>query len=245
MIFANDIWFAAVQPGNNGPFWSLTYEVWYYILFACAVYFQGRLRYWLMAISVVVAGPRVILMFPVWLTGVAAYMVTRRTQGPRVAVGLAPFVSSTLVLSGLVVWRSHYATCGADCYGLAALGRPLLDWREYAVDYCIGLLIGLNFVGFYLSAPCWAAPIAIVRRPVQWLAGATFTLYLLHYPMAQFLVAVSPWTLGSARQQAFVYGVTLAAVFCGRTVYGAAKEYLACHDPTPFLPELETVQHPG
>jgi peptidoglycan/LPS O-acetylase OafA/YrhL len=39
LSFTNQIWFASIEPGNNGPFWSIGYEVWYYIIFGCAVFF--------------------------------------------------------------------------------------------------------------------------------------------------------------------------------------------------------------
>jgi peptidoglycan/LPS O-acetylase OafA/YrhL len=213
VLFANQLWFASVQPGNNGPFWSLGYEVWYYVIFGCAAFFSGRIRLWLTAISLVVAGPRIALMLPVWLVGVAAYRFTRRTRSSSVAGGLTLLIFSTVALGALAVWQFHYAFTCAYCYLHPAYIRPLWDWRDYAADYGIGILIACNFVGFFLSARCWVAPTAFIRRPMQWIAGATFTLYLLHYPLAQFLVAVSPWKPGSWPQQAFVYGVTLTAVF--------------------------------
>ena len=214
LAFVNQVWFALVEPGNNGPYWSLSYEVWYYVFFACTVFFTGKVRYGLTALALLAAGPRIILMLPIWLTGVASYYIVKRGKMPQVAVGLMLFLGSTAVLAGLIAWQlvlnrqyGHGATMEA------AFQRPLWDPVEYAVDWGLGLLIGMNFVGFYYSASCWAAPMAMLRRPVRWLAGATFTLYLLHYPLAQFLIAASPWELGSAPQQAFVYGGTLVSVF--------------------------------
>ncbi|MGC9272004.1 acyltransferase family protein, partial [Acidiphilium sp.] len=36
--FTNQIWFNQVQPGSNFPYWSLGFEVWYYVIFAVAVF---------------------------------------------------------------------------------------------------------------------------------------------------------------------------------------------------------------
>lgn len=214
IIFLNQNWFNDVGPGNNGPYWSLCYEVWYYVLFAGASFLRGRQRVWCLAIWFLFAGPRIAVMLPVWLMGVGGYRITQAIRTPRVIAGFSLWLVGTLALVALTVWQFRHALdCGEKCYLLAAFARPLSDWPEYVADYSVSFLVACSIVGFAMSASLWTALTSAFRKPVKWAAGATFTLYLLHYPLAQFLIAVSPWPLGSARQQAFVYLTTLTVVF--------------------------------
>ncbi len=52
-----------------------------------------------------------------------------------------------------------------------------------------------------------------VERPIRWLAGATFTLYLLYVPVAQFLASLSPWQQGTVPERILVFGGTFGLVF--------------------------------
>ncbi len=91
--------------------------------------------------------------------------------------------------------------------------RDLPNWRPYLDDYGIGFLVALNFLSFNLSAAYWARLLLIVESPLRWLAGATFTLYLLHVPVGQFLAAISPWPSGTLPERILVMGGTFGAVF--------------------------------
>lgn len=213
LLFVNEIWFVSVVPGNDGPYWSLGYEVWYYIIFGAAMFAKGWLRFALAGIFLAIAGPRIAEMFPLWLVGYGAYWLTQHRAMSK-PLALALWLGSTLALGALAVWQYRHAmTCGYGCWLSPIFSRPLDDWREYGIDYGIGVLIAINFVGFYFSASIWSALIKLVQRPVQWLAGATFTIYLMHDPVAQFLTLLSPWDLGSRPQGAFIYLGTLAIVF--------------------------------
>ena len=42
IFFLNEIWFAHIRAFSDGPYWSLGYEFWYYVLFAAIFYFEGK-----------------------------------------------------------------------------------------------------------------------------------------------------------------------------------------------------------
>ena len=69
-LFLNDVWYLDISPGTDGAFWSLSYEFWYYMLFCAAFYFRGLRRFILIAVAAGIAGPVILLAFPVWLVGV-------------------------------------------------------------------------------------------------------------------------------------------------------------------------------
>ncbi len=213
LTFTNELWFANVTPGYDGPFWSLGYEVWYYLAFAAAFFGRGFWRYALTMLCVAAAGPRILMMFPLWLMGVAAWRLSAR-------IGLTPFRAALLwcadvaVAGALVLWHLHRITSAHPPPDVVpAAARALTGWRPYVADYGIGLLVALNFLAFDVSAQYWARLTHTVEKPVRWLAGATFTLYLLHVPLGQFLAATSPWRAGTTPQRIFVMGGTFGTVF--------------------------------
>jgi peptidoglycan/LPS O-acetylase OafA/YrhL len=67
ILFLGEQWGAHRYPGSNSAYWSLGFEVWYYVAFG-AFLFSGYLA----AIAVLLfIGPKVAIMFPCWLLGVA------------------------------------------------------------------------------------------------------------------------------------------------------------------------------
>ena len=52
-----------------------------------------------------------------------------------------------------------------------------------------------------------------VSGPVRWLAGATFTLYLMHMPVAQFISTLVPWPPEAIATRLVILGTTIIAVF--------------------------------
>ncbi len=88
-VFLNQIWFLDVRPLSNNPFWSLSYEWWYYAAFGFFMLIPGRIGSLLALAALAVMGPKIWLLFPIWLMGVFVY---RRLQVRReipVAVAVA------------------------------------------------------------------------------------------------------------------------------------------------------------
>ena len=73
LTFVGQSWSANVIPPTNPAFWSLCYEVMYYALFGCAMYLRGGARVAACVAVAAIAGPKVLLLLPCWLAGVAAY----------------------------------------------------------------------------------------------------------------------------------------------------------------------------
>ena len=193
-IFLGASWTLSVQPGSNVPFWSLNYEAWYYVLFAAAVFLQGRRRIIAIAAAALLAGPKILLLFPVWLMGVAAWR-WRTALPPQWA---------TLLAFGAV----------AGFVGLQAFGGQQLFWQPAtpwvppfysAHDYIVGALVALLIVG--LANARLPMPRAGLERLIRRLAGTTFGLYLLHYPLLNFFGTVIPGPADRAMHQILVFGL--------------------------------------
>ncbi len=216
LLFVNQIWFIDLPPGSDLPYWSLGFEVWYYVLFGIALFAAPRWRALAMAATLAAVGPRIAAMFPLWLLGWATWRLARRWTPGR-AVGA--------LLSGgsLALWLAYelWAPAHGRLQGLvpAWLNRP-----ELAQDYLIGTLYAAHLLGVRAISPLLGRLLVPAARPIRWAAGATFTLYLFHLPLAQCLAALLPWPPASWAARSSILGGTLALVFLIASVTERRKD---------------------
>ena len=76
-----------------------------------------------------------------------------------------------------------------------------------AYAFIVGALVALFIVGL-ANAPL-PMPGAMVERPIRFLAGTTFGLYLLHFPLLLFFGTVIPGPADRPMHQMLVFGLTL------------------------------------
>src|SRR4051812_31237259 len=66
LTFTTDHWVLAENAFSLGAWWSVAYEVWYYVLFAAAFYGRGVWR-WILPVAVAAfMGPKLLAMLPLW-----------------------------------------------------------------------------------------------------------------------------------------------------------------------------------
>jgi peptidoglycan/LPS O-acetylase OafA/YrhL len=205
IFFVNELWNANVQLGTNGPYWSLGFEVWYYVLFGIILFTRRTWRIVAIVVWLAFVGPRVSLAFPIWLMGYAAYILSKRRQN-------APIFGFILFMATILIYLPFHFKFGQPFklqYKLGVLHSVL---RGYGYYYALGALICLNFIGFSLMSPMVSGLAARIANPVRWLAGATFTFYLMHLPIAVMLCAISPWPPQSTVTRVIVLGGTILLV---------------------------------
>lgn len=181
----------ATRLGTNGPFWSLSYEAAYYTLFAFAFYLRGLRRVALLLAGMLLFGLNILLLMPSWLMGVAlhTWIMGRRRPGRFVSMGLAvlPVVAYALALWTDLPGVLSHMTAGLN-HALALRFSDEFVWNGW-----LGLLVTLHLAGMTgLTSDSVAPRRAQVGR---WLAGGSFSLYLIHYPVLQFF-AVLPLKSG-------------------------------------------------
>jgi len=183
-FFINEVWFTSIRPFSNGPFWSLSYEFWYYMIFACFLYFKGWRRFLLTSTACLIAGPKILILFPVWLLGVLTYHITQK-------VTFNTFASVCLIVFPCVLYFV-YREMGWHMYlmqkTIAILGKDfvtdLLWSRQFINGYILGILISAHIIGVSSFRKKIIIPQAI-EKTIRYLAGISFALYLLHYPLLQ------------------------------------------------------------
>ena len=91
------------------------------------------------------------------------------------------------------------------------------------VRYVTAVLFATNVLGFHVVAARFAKLLRLVERPVRWLAGTTFALYLFHLPIAQFLTTIVPWAPSDGRTRLVMLVGTFALVVCLAAVTESRK----------------------
>jgi len=191
LLFLNEIWFGSATPSANVPYWSVGYEFWYYALFGFAFYLRGRRRVFALAAAALIAGPKILLLAPIWLMGVVAYYIVRSGGvGPRSGLALfigslAAYLAASLIeLRPALEWRA----------ALMVPGGIDLSWSsEFIWKMLAGAMATANIVGF--AAIAGRVNLRAIEAPVRWLAGMTFSIYLFHWPLLM-LVMMSAASLG-------------------------------------------------
>jgi peptidoglycan/LPS O-acetylase OafA/YrhL len=173
----------SAQMFSNTPYWSIAYEFWYYAVFGGLFYFRGWTRIALTALACLVAGYKILLLFPIWALGWGVYRWTRSHE-VRPWLGLLLFVQPALVLyfDDSLSWTRHMGEWLASIIG-PDHWRVGLSWSRYVLtDTLLGCSMALHFLGAQAISPWLERALRPLAQPVKWLTARSFTLYLLHQP---------------------------------------------------------------
>ncbi len=218
-LFVNQFWAAHIIPGSNFAFWSLSYEVSYYVAFGFVAFAAARYRFLGMAAVLVAAGPRIASLFPVWLLGLFCYRLCSRRTINRLP-GWCAFVGSVLAWVTFEAWAIRHGLRRDPAI------VPLFDHSGWNLveDYGLALLFAAHLIGLQAISAELEPLLRRVERPIRWLAGATFTLYLFHVPVSRFLLACLWNPVWSRECYLAVFVGTLGSVFAIAAVTERRKD---------------------
>ena len=184
LVFLGQSWWLHLMPFLNDPYWSLCYEVMYYAAFGVFMFVGGWGRVLGLVVVAAVAGPKILLLLPCWLFGVAAYFCRDRWPLGRGRALLIAFVVPVAML--LALHAAHFApTMRAITKDWFATSYDALDFsQDFLVDYVAAVLASIHLYAIRYLAIRWP-----VRLGPLITSGAamSFTLYLFHMPLI-FLV---------------------------------------------------------
>jgi peptidoglycan/LPS O-acetylase OafA/YrhL len=159
--------------GSNGPLWSLSYEFWYYaifplLLFGVVNYYSLTIRILLLVLAIIIfsfVGPAIALYFLIWLFGTASY-----------------YLSTRKVLSAKL-----FGYCGIGIF-LFVLTATRFGWSErWFNDFTLGIATGI-----LVLANChWHVQNRALRQISEFTSNISYTVYLVHLPMAIFFVSLT------------------------------------------------------
>jgi peptidoglycan/LPS O-acetylase OafA/YrhL len=184
MLFLGQAGFWWIEAPSNAPYWSLSYEVWYYVIFGAWVYAPQRYRKAAALAALLLAGPKILLLFPVWLMGVWLYRHMPALDRQTALVIYALSLCAAIALCWLDVsdslrnwlyhvfppaWKAHYST-------------------QFLYDILLGLVVTAHFA----AAAAMGTAFGLLKRfekPIRYLAGFSFSLYVFHTPLAELFAA--------------------------------------------------------
>lgn len=210
LTFQAEDWFLGIGVPWNGPFWSLNYEVFYYVLYAAIRFLSGRTRVAAALAIAAVGGPNILLLLPCWWAGV---WLARRPdlEYPSLRIArrmlwLAPALL-LLVLFLTVPGRVFYYVrrVAPDIWTLD-------HSRMFLTDYLVAVLVVATFVAARQLRFGPDSRLVRWRGPITLAAGYTFSIYLLHRPFQHLAAQFYQVVPGDALRSAGVQLLILAAI---------------------------------
>ncbi|MDC5706984.1 acyltransferase family protein [Vibrio europaeus] len=217
IFYVNQIWLVDIRPFTNGPFWSLSYEFWYYTLFFMIYYFHGAIRILLALLVITIMGPKILLLAPVWWLGVWTYHKSKNINHSSL-VGWALFLGPILAYSMIKV--SGVSDLLLDETRSILGPRTVFRWLrfsdEFVISYVYAILVSMHFIGLVTVVKTHLAWLERWQKQIRFWAGLTFSLYLFHYPLMHFFAAVLPGPVDAfSRHIAMVVGIMAVTLLLG------------------------------
>jgi len=231
LVFMAQSWNLTLDPFANAPFWTLSYEVFYYVFYAVGLYMAGKRRVFWLVLVAVLAGQHILLLLPLWLVGCLAHDIYQRARDPKISLRklnlsfLAAGVGGAILVPAMFrmliffkgiltrfLWAHHHAPINLHwAYVYYAEGVPVV----FALLWVMLLLERLKVAE---KAP-WV-------KWVRLLSEATFPLYLLHFPLYVLIAAIFPHERANSwfKVGMLVVCVTVSALLARPTVQ--FKNYL-------------------
>ncbi len=191
MTMTSYVWDNSYPCFSNAPYWSLTYEVWYYALFGVVFYPKSRkTRLLAGGVALILMGPKIAALLPCWLAGVATFHI-QRSWRPSRSFGLL-LAGTTLAIFVLMQIFPLYEFTAMQIVGSLSIatGYQFYSSNAFPLDWLTAGLFATNMLGMIgvLSATSHLPGTSVARI----FAGATFSIYLFSAPLTKLVSALLP-----------------------------------------------------
>ena len=212
LTFTAQCWGLDVPVLSNSVFWSLCYECFYYAIYGIAFFGRGRARIFSLAAIILLAGPPILSMLPLWLLGCVSHDVYQRLRSQPHRNALRLLLACVPIFAALLlVWRYLPAMQRAFAPAYLAVHQTThafhlhLLMRAGPRFYWVGVPLAILLpVALLLLERAPLAPAARTVRVVRFVADGTFALYLLHIPLLWLAAAWIPYNHAALLQQAAI-----------------------------------------
>jgi peptidoglycan/LPS O-acetylase OafA/YrhL len=206
LSFLSQSWQLKEIPFGLNPWWSLPFEVWFYILFGCAFFLKGWMRVVVCLIIFMIMGPKLWVMLPIWLAGVWLYrsdIANRISQsGALLFFVTGPLCYLLFMETPMQNWVRDIFLIPFGGWDAHRLGYASYFGRDYVTTiFFIVHLIGVQRLAFEMPN--------LLGKMATALASVSFTLYLLH-PLLYRTLSTS--FMPPSANPIIVYGVAALAV---------------------------------
>lgn len=198
----NNIWGLQQPPGINGPFWSLSYEVFYYVIFGI-VFFVKKTYKWTLAITAcILAGPSILILFPTWLFGYFVYKMHQRFKAPR-----------SKLKAGISVVAIGFIIAFAPDLRSIPTSLPFIEREELAGDYFDAVLFSIHLYYAPHLTSFFNFSSERTVKVIRLLGSVTFSMYLFHRPIIQFLAVAFKDSMDSVYYHIMFYSISFFLIF--------------------------------
>ena len=190
LFFMNQSNFINLGVPTNGPYWSICYEVWYYILFGIAFYLSGWRRGVLLVSAIFVAGIKVLVLFPIWVFGFYFYIFHKKILSNNI-LGYTFIALSIIIYSVLRFYNfdDYVYTLSAELlFGNEVVANSALGYsKRFLPDYFIAILVLMFISGLFMVSNVYFSYLLKYEGIIRKASSHSFSIYLLHYPLLIFL----------------------------------------------------------
>ncbi len=219
--YTSEVWFKDLAPAWNEPFWSLSFEAFYYALYGLAFYLRGWRRIALLSAVALLAGPSILLLAPIWFLGTLlldGYQKLRKSRRHSLWA-VAAIVGCGVLASGVVKAIPHLERAAASAW-VFHFNQRFVDWHMARVStwyYETGIASAFALLAaLLLFDTASLPPNSRSVRVMRYVADGTFPLYLFHVPMMYLIRALVPYNPSSRWQIALILAaVTLVCILLG------------------------------
>jgi peptidoglycan/LPS O-acetylase OafA/YrhL len=220
LLYLNQIWNFTVSAFSNAPYWSVSYEFWYYMLFGAMVFLSGYKKYLVAFMILTLVGPRITIMSSIWLLGVAAYYIGKNCE----YVINKLFLLFPLSLISLFILHFYFNPGSI----ISRLFFSLLDEGRFLHVFSAKLFIGGDYEmpSDFVFAAVFAISIVTssaffsrfnevekLSQLIRFAASYTFSMYLYHFPLLLFFHALLSNDAKSAPSVFLLIIATVSSVF--------------------------------
>ncbi len=187
LSFVGNFWHLNEVPPQNFPYWSLNFEVWYYVLFAIFFYVRTNLRWPLVFGLLLLVGPSLIHLFPLWIAGSTLYFFREKIKIRTL------FARWLLVfsISAFLFVKVFSLDAAIDQYNVV-LWKLLFDSQnspQLLGDYLLCFIVVANFIAALNSNLSFEKETA---QTIRYVASFSFSFYLFHIPIFGIFRAIFP-----------------------------------------------------
>ena len=162
------------------PLWSLAYEIWFYVA-------GGAIGYLLIGRKGIVAFTVIALSFAVFTTLDARYLLFWWLGAIAFLFADTRFSFLKIVAGAILsIFGVYFYQFGIQSKTIAATHFVSLPLAELII--CAGVCLALPA----LHSPEMNRLLRRVRRPASFMAGISYTVYLIHYPVLNLLALLTP-----------------------------------------------------
>lgn len=204
-----------VRLGTNGPIWSLSYEVGFYLIFGSLMFLKGPIRLVVLTLLMLLLGIPILALFPAWWIGVMVWKNASDNKERNSPVwSWIMVVGGVVALVGLKVSGAPQLLENATILALQPYNHHsvLLYSNEFLWNTIIAVGVAIHLIGVRrLTLDMSERTEGAIAKSVRWIAGGSFSLYVVHYPTLHLLDATLPETLPG--YDFWLLGLTLTTCF--------------------------------